>query len=156
MFTDNIVLHVLQREFLNCCFVLLFICVKMMDNEQSENTGQVGENIRPNFETLFLNFLERIDQRPSTSSMDVSSITLPTFEPGRDDPQCWTEDLFAFATELGWSDAILMSRISKCFSGETGEWFLNWNPVDRRTWENFKRDFCIREVKKCRRTRKVS
>lgn len=108
------------------------------------NEAAASSGVASTLETLLRGFLERVDSRPNVPPTVVpgESVTLPSFVSGRDDPQRWVDEISNLAVDLGWNDGILLAKISNCFEGEAGEWFANWNPVDRRSWESLKRDLC--------------
>lgn len=84
--------------------------------------------------TLLRDFLNR--------SVPHERLNLPKFEPRRDDPEQWVNEISEMASELGWSDSTIMAQIGGCFEGEAGEWFNVWSPIDRRSWANLKIDLC--------------
>lgn len=113
----------------------------MMDDTMGEDGNRSEERRRhcatsephatPNLEVLFMRVLADSNKKPNP--VDTTTITLPGFVPGRDDPARWVEDVSNIVVDLEWSDAIILSKISNSLTGEAGEWFSNWQPIHKRT-----------------------
>lgn len=80
------------------------------------------------------------NQAPSPSRDD--DVALPLFDPEKNDcgAASWCSSIEMLATEFKWSSIKTTAKAGKALKGSALTWFETWEPLEARTWENFRRD----------------
>lgn len=81
------------------------------------------------------------NQQASPPSKD-DDVALPLFDPEKNDcgAASWCSSIETLATEFKWSSIKTAAKAGKALKGSALTWFETWEPLEARTWENFRRD----------------
>lgn len=88
------------------------------------------------------NLLKAIRDAVSTSQQKDDDIALPLFDPDKNDcgARSWCDSIETLRADLKWSSVKTAAKAGKALRGSASFWLESWEPVEGRSWEQFRTD----------------